>query len=395
MSNIHKIFAGLIFILAIAGAAFAQCPAGAQGCNLVCAVSFGFGNSTYCALVDDTGNVYQNLSFFPPCVKPGCFPAAQALVRTSDGNIGSFMMQGSSSGVYSFTLSRMSVNPQLVYLQSKTIPKPAAMNVTGYPILQAVRTADRTHPYIGYIRRSAGKASANAPKIAAFSLIQLGDDELEKEIIDILRINEDEFEIIGGSIGDQDQGLVAWAVVRLRNKKTGEVIEKAVRIVDGVAKDTINLDVDLEPVNDPSPPRFSLDPTPVETTAIMGTGAGFQRFVLYRLIRLSGGSFQSQVYLRVVDDASGKPGPLRNIAPRAKTVQPTAEAFQSVAIDPNKRFAVYSYSDPNCGGALVVRFQRLNPATGTKIGPPRSVIGCSQLKTTITGLYGLDIMNLQ
>jgi hypothetical protein len=64
----------------------------------------------------------------------------------------------------------MTVNSELTYLSSKTIPKHPKMKIAGFPILQAVRGSDRGEVLVGYVQCVSGNsaASLNAPKVAQY-----------------------------------------------------------------------------------------------------------------------------------------------------------------------------------------------------------------------------------
>ena len=68
--------------------------------------------------------------------------------------------------------------------------------------------------------------------------------------------------------------------------------------------------------------------------------------------------------------------------------------FQSVAIDPLARFALYVQYSGSCQ-KNILKFLRINPQTGRKMGGPKILAGCSDLTgTNNSGAYGLDVFNL-
>jgi hypothetical protein len=86
--------------------------------------------------------------------------------------------------------------------------------------------------------------------------------------------------------------------------------------------------------------------------------------------------------------------PPTTIASEATTIAGSAPFFQSVAMDPKGRFIVYAGFSPACK-KLLMKFQRLNPLTGGKIGGPKVLVGCPDVSTSSTGVYGLNVINLE
>lgn len=80
------------------------------------------------------------------------------------------------------------------------------------------------------------------------------------------------------------------------------------------------------------------------------------------------------------------------IAPFATTQQASAERFASVALEPNARFALYTAYSPACG-KQIVKSQRFNNNTGSKIGPPKVLLDCAAFTNSLTGAYGLDLVS--
>lgn len=116
-------------------------------------------------------------------------------------------------------------------------------------------------------------------------------------------------------------------------------------------------------------------------------------FLLYKLVRQRGNGFEAGLFMQVleVDGASIEPvGKAKVIAPFAITQQPNAERFASVAFEPNARFALYTAYSPTCG-KQIVKSQRFNPNTGSKIGPPKVLLDCNAFANSIVGAFGLDL----
>jgi hypothetical protein len=134
-------------------------------------------------------------------------------------------------------------------------------------------------------------------------------------------------------------------------------------------------------------------------TAVSPGKAGIptnRAFLLYRLLRLQGTSFQTSVLLQQMQlqgttlTTLGTP---KTIAPFANTAQPGTETVQSVALAPDGGYALYTAFSPTCQKEIV-KFQKLNPNTGAKVGPASVVIDCSKFSNSIFGAYGLDLMRV-
>lgn len=100
---------------------------------------------------------------------------------------------------------------------------------------------------------------------------------------------------------------------------------------------------------------------------------------------------------------SGLIGPAVKITNAAITKQTVSEYYQSVGIDPQGRFVVYSKFSPACNKNLLI-FQRIDSTLPTgpgtlapsikKIGGPKTLAGCTDFTDSSTGAYGLDVINL-
>lgn len=81
---------------------------------------------------------------------------------------------------------------------------------------------------------------------------------------------------------------------------------------------------------------------------------------------------------------------ISNFAP---TLQFGTLVYQVVAIDPKGRFVLYAKFNPGCKKNQL-NFQRINPLTGAKIGGPKVLVNCVDVSASTTGVYGLDVINL-
>jgi hypothetical protein len=82
-----------------------------------------------------------------------------------------------------------------------------------------------------------------------------------------------------------------------------------------------------------------------------------------------------------------------NITKTTRTNNPISEFFQTVAIDPLGRFVLYTQFNAACQ-KNVLKFQRVNPATLSKIGIAKTLAGCGDFANSPTGAYGLDVIPL-
>lgn len=86
--------------------------------------------------------------------------------------------------------------------------------------------------------------------------------------------------------------------------------------------------------------------------------------------------------------------PAVTIAVEPTTIAGSAPFFQSEAIDPKARFVLYAGYSSACK-KLILKYQRINPLTGRKIGGPKILAGCPDVAASSTGVYGLNVINLE
>jgi hypothetical protein len=118
--------------------------------------------------------------------------------------------------------------------------------------------------------------------------------------------------------------------------------------------------------------------------------------LLYRVFKVQGASTQTAVFLQALQMVNGQlalVGKPKIIAPFTTNPQPGLHALQSVSLAPDGRFALYTVYSAECKKEIV-KFQRLNPNTGSKMGAPQTLAGCSSFSNSITGAYGLDVIAL-
>lgn len=130
-----------------------------------------------------------------------------------------------------------------------------------------------------------------------------------------------------------------------------------------------------------------------------GKSAATFRWIAYRLIRNFGQSTeQSQVQLQQIDDTGNKVGnalPLGNFAaaPPFSVFPGQPEAYPSVVLAPDASFVVYTAYAASCKKEIMVA-QRINPLTGVKIGPKKTLFGCNKLANIPIGFFGIDLIKL-
>jgi hypothetical protein len=121
------------------------------------------------------------------------------------------------------------------------------------------------------------------------------------------------------------------------------------------------------------------------------------RLMVYRTKKVSGANISSQIFLQVLN-VSGNTltpaGSRKAITPPTKSVGLAIENRQSVAIDPAGRYVLYTQFSPTCL-KQVLKYQRIDPATGNKIGPAVPQVSCTDLTGKLLGVYGIDVANSQ
>jgi hypothetical protein len=375
----------------------AQCGSNTNGCNLACASTYGFGNTAHCVLFDNAGAVFGKLSFYPPCPQPGCFPYALALNQQHDGSVMMLMLQGNTSTrVSSFTKTKLSVAP-LQAVNSFKAPNPPATKLAGFPLLQTSDLLGANDEMVGYVHRKSGAtaASTEAGTIVTFRGSRCYEDfKFQKETLDYFQVDEAECRIMCAYLSERDKDGNSVAELFLKCKD-GSFVRRTRRLSNGKP---VGPQTSFKETSLPSDVVMSCDGSPQKERPVQEQGfraaAEPKRFLVQRFVRQTSPSlFQSLIQLRLVDSA-GKAGPPTTIVPAAKTVQPASEGFQSVAVDPRKNFVVFTGTTPACG-AGILKFQKLNPNNGAKMGPPGILLDCPDLGTTITGMLGIDVINLK
>jgi hypothetical protein len=81
----------------------------------------------------------------------------------------------------------------------------------------------------------------------------------------------------------------------------------------------------------------------------------------------------------------------KTISPFAETKTPGPEFVHSVALASNRQFVIFTAFSNSCGKE-VVKFQKINPTTGAKIGAPIELLECSDFSNSFFGAYAVDIL---
>jgi hypothetical protein len=118
------------------------------------------------------------------------------------------------------------------------------------------------------------------------------------------------------------------------------------------------------------------------------------RLLAYRVFRNFGtANQQSQILTQQLDDTTGQaigtPKPLTNFV---KAPQFGPQSTHSVALAQDGSFILYTVNSSACKKEIMV-IQRLG-ASGNKVGPPKTLFGCTQLSTIPIGLFGMDVVKL-
>ncbi len=89
-------------------------------------------------------------------------------------------------------------------------------------------------------------------------------------------------------------------------------------------------------------------------------------------------------------DEDGKfVGDVKTIRKFKKTSQANAEAFQSIAVQPEGKYVLYTEFSSACGKEIIRR--RNLDTQGNPKGRAKTILGCSKVKNTPVGAFGLDI----
>jgi hypothetical protein len=149
---------------------------------------------------------------------------------------------------------------------------------------------------------------------------------------------------------------------------------------------TIKLEVLLDPI-------ISADITnPVSDDHKPGNAAvSGQRFFVFKVFQGSGNAIQTAIFLQVVDEKGKFVGDAKTIRKFKRTSQANAEAFQSIAVQPEGKYVLYTEFSSACGKEIIRR--RNLDSQGNPKGRAKTVAGCSKMKNTPVGAFGLDLVD--
>ena len=118
--------------------------------------------------------------------------------------------------------------------------------------------------------------------------------------------------------------------------------------------------------------------------------SGGDRIVVYRETRTIGiDEIQNQVFLQRIRASTGKDrGGARSLTPLETRVVTLADSTQSVAIDPQGMFVLYTATG-ECG-KKVLKLQMLD-AGGGNSSSPTVIFGCTRVSETQAGVESIDI----
>lgn len=113
------------------------------------------------------------------------------------------------------------------------------------------------------------------------------------------------------------------------------------------------------------------------------------RKVVYRLSHIVGiDSISSRVVVQSISPAGKLEGEAKTVAPQETRIVTRGDVPQSIAIDPQSRFVIYT-STVNCG-KKVLKFQPID-AQGNASGTAKVIFGCGRTSDTQFGVESVDV----
>jgi hypothetical protein len=119
-------------------------------------------------------------------------------------------------------------------------------------------------------------------------------------------------------------------------------------------------------------------------------------FLLYRVQKQQGSKTLSSILLQLLNQNNNtftQMGGPKTISPFSETKTPGPEFVHSVALASNRQFVIFT-SFSNACGKEVLKYQKINPNTGAKIGAPVELLECSDFSNSLFGAYAVDILAL-
>ena len=119
-------------------------------------------------------------------------------------------------------------------------------------------------------------------------------------------------------------------------------------------------------------------------------------FLLYRIHKQQGSKISSSILLQLLNQDGNtftQMGGPKTISPFSETKTPGPEFVNSVALASNRQFVIFTSFSKTCGKE-VLKFQKINPNTGAKIGAPVELLDCNDFSNSLFGAYAVDILAL-
>jgi hypothetical protein len=119
-------------------------------------------------------------------------------------------------------------------------------------------------------------------------------------------------------------------------------------------------------------------------------------FLLYRVQKQQGSKTSSSILMQLLNQNNNtftQMGGPKTISPFSETKTPGPEFVHSVALSSDRQFVIFT-SFSNACGKEILKFQKINPNTGAKIGAPVELLGCSDFSNSLFGAYAVDILAL-
>ncbi len=119
-------------------------------------------------------------------------------------------------------------------------------------------------------------------------------------------------------------------------------------------------------------------------------------FLLYRIQKQQGSKTSSSILLQLLNQNGNsftQMGGPKTISPFSETKTPGQEYVHSVALSSNRQFVIFTSFNKTCGKEIL-KFQKINPNTGAKIGAPVELLECNDFSNSLFGAYAVDILAL-
>ena len=336
----------------------------------------GIGNYTMVGLIDPFAGRLIDEGEYAPCNGPDC-NRYYALGATLNRIPGTEQLQDvvlwrtfTAPIQYRFSITTATYEPSFQITSQKSFNAAPAMRVAGFPYVNLARLPGAEDPNLIYVARELNQMNV--------SLRSLRFDEETKSLKmptkSLITVRDSTLTSVRASDDGDFYGMVT------RTGTNSQFVYK-------------------ESLSATSSKSWKFSETDrITSTSITPEREGqpASRLLLYRVQKQNGNTYSSSVRLQALENSTGvlrSMGTPKNLTPFQATQQAGAEYYQSVAIDPLGRFAVYSVYSAACK-KLIVKLQRLNPATGSKIGGPSVLLDCSDFAQFSVGAYALHVYDL-